>query len=170
MPILDGRWVSRISAYLVEGDQDDSPAVLAANAGKVFIGQFILGDGFTFDDAKAAKGAASSLAEMRALIGKDPRNAERIKPYLGGEEVNNDPEQKHHRYVIDFADFPLARGKNKRVSWFRMSEKRQKRYRRTGVVPHDYPEPVASDWPDLLAIVERLVKPVRLTDKRETRR
>lgn len=38
---------------------------------------------------------------------KDPRNAERIFPYIGGEEVNADPEQKHRRYVINFGEFPL---------------------------------------------------------------
>jgi hypothetical protein len=31
----------------------------------------------------------------------------RIFPYIGGEEVNNDPEHQHRRYVIDFSDFPL---------------------------------------------------------------
>ncbi|MGC1862460.1 MAG: DNA methyltransferase [Methylocystis sp.] len=37
-PILDGRSVRRISAYLVEGEFDGSPARLAANSGKSFIG------------------------------------------------------------------------------------------------------------------------------------
>jgi hypothetical protein len=29
---------------------------------------------------------------------------------------------------------------------------------RVGIVPHDYPHPVANDWPDLVEIVERRVK------------
>ena len=37
-PVLDGRQVRRISAYLVEGDLDTSPAALAANSGKAFQG------------------------------------------------------------------------------------------------------------------------------------
>src|SRR5262249_62061921 len=41
---------------------------------------------------------------MQALIEKDPRNAETIFPYIGGEEVNNHPQQIHHRYTIDFGD------------------------------------------------------------------
>ena len=67
-----------------------------------FQGSIVLGMGFTFDDVAAAKGEAKSLAKMMALIEQDPRNAERVLPYLGGEEVNNSPTHAHHRYVIDF--------------------------------------------------------------------
>jgi hypothetical protein len=55
--------------------------------------------GFTFDDAAAAKGEAENLATMRALIAKNPENAKRIFPYIGGEEVNTDPRHAHHRYA-----------------------------------------------------------------------
>src|SRR5690606_29867167 len=165
-PMLDGRPVRRISAYLVEGELDHAPARLAANAKKAFQGSIVLGMGFTFDDAAAAKGEAESLATMRALIAKDPRNAERIFPYIGGEEVNNSPTHAHHRYVIDFADFPLRRDPSL-LSWFlhegtEACEKRRREWLRDGVVPGDYPDPVAADWPDLLEIVERRVKPQRL--------
>jgi len=36
---------------------------------------------------------------------------------------------------------------------------------RTGIVPLDYPVPVAADWPELLAIVEEKVKPEHLAQK-----
>jgi hypothetical protein len=166
LPVLDTRPVRRISAYLVEGDLDTSPMALAANSGKAFEGSKLLGMGFTFDDVAAAKGEAESLDTMRALIAKDPRNAERIFPYIGGEEVNNSPTHAHHRYVIDFADFPLRRDPSFK-SWFDWSEERIKRGLSEGVVPTDYPEPVAADWPDLLKIVETYVKPQRAKDKRE---
>jgi hypothetical protein len=39
---------------------------------------------------------------MHELIARDPRNAERIFPYIGGEELNDDPEQKPRRWVIIF--------------------------------------------------------------------
>jgi hypothetical protein len=168
-PLLDDRPVGRISAYLVDGDLDDAPARLAANAGKSFIGSYVLGMGFTFDDAAAAKGTASSLAEMERLITKDPRNAERIFPYIGGEEVNNDPRHAHRRYVIDFGDMPLRREDQPR-GWSQLSADEQAKAKRDGVVPHDYPEPVAEDWPDLIDIVRRLVKPQRDQDGREARR
>jgi hypothetical protein len=166
LPVLDTRPVRRISAYLVEGDLDTSPLALVANSGKAFEGSKLLGMGFTFDDVAAAKGEAESLDTMRALIAKDQRNAERIFPYIGGEEVNNSPTHAHHRYVIDFADFPLRRESSFK-SWFEWSEERIKKGLSEGVVPTDYPEQVAADWPDLLKIVETYVKPQRAKDKRE---
>jgi hypothetical protein len=47
---------------------------------------------------------ATSIAEMHRLIEQDPRNQERIFPYIGGEEVNSSPTHSHHRYVINFGD------------------------------------------------------------------
>jgi hypothetical protein len=127
--ILDGRRRRRISAYLVEGDLDDAPAMLRSNTGKAFQGSIILGAGFTFDDRAAAKGLASTLSEMQRLIRANPANRERISPYIGGDEIASDPEHRHHRYVIDFAD---------------LSEVECRRR-----------------WPDLMEIVERLVKGAR---------
>ena len=107
-PILDAKPVRRISAYLVEGDLDRSPELLAASAGKAFQGSILLGMGFTFDDKAAAEGAATSLDYMRTLVSENRRNAERIFPYIGGEELNNHPRQEHFRYVIDFEDMTEA--------------------------------------------------------------
>jgi len=164
---LDGRDVSRISAFLVDSDNDDSPAPLKANEGKAFQGSTVLGMGFTFDDKAAENGTATSLAEMRRLIEKDPRNAERIKPYLGGEEVNNDPQHRHHRYVIDFEDFPLKRDPSL-PSWLTASEVRRVEWLRGGVVPFDYPSPVAADWPDLLKVIDEKVRHQRQADNRDS--
>jgi hypothetical protein len=175
-PMLDERPVRRISAYLVEGDLDASPASLAANAGAAFVGIYLLGLGFTFDDEAAAKGKASPVAEMHRLIAKDPRNAERIFPYLGGEEVNTSPTHAHHRWCIDFNDFPLRRDAGLQ-SWFlnegsEACDKRRKEWRRVGIVPGDYPGPVAADWPDLVEIVRAKVKRERdlLGDNPDARR
>ncbi len=107
-PTLDDRQVERISAYLVEGALDASPKSLAGNSGKAFQGSIVLGTGFTFDDEASAKGEASSLADMQRLIDKDPRNAERIFPYIGGDEVNNHPRHGHHRYVIRLEELTLT--------------------------------------------------------------
>ncbi len=100
-PILDGRAVSRISSYLVEGYFDAAPQRLAANRRCAFIGSFLRGMGFTFDDEGRA-GVATSLRVMRQIVEKEPRNASRIRPFIGGEEVANDPLFMHRRYVIDF--------------------------------------------------------------------
>ena len=80
------------------------------------------------------------------------------------------PPHAHHRYAIDFEDFPLTRDPTKTHSWHRLNEETQRKQLREGVVAADYPYPVAADWPDLLEIVERLVKPARLKDNRESYR
>ena len=98
---LDGRDVERITAFLFHAGGHDDPARLAANAGKSFIGSYVLGMGFTFDDHSPA---ATPIAEKHRLIERDPRNAERIFPYIGGQEVNTSPTHAHHRYVINFGE------------------------------------------------------------------
>ncbi|HOG02656.1 MAG TPA: N-6 DNA methylase, partial [Accumulibacter sp.] len=165
---LDGRAVPVITAYLFHAGGHDTPATLHANAGKSYIGSYVLGMGFTFDDTDK-KGVANPISLMHELIAKDPRNAERIFPYLGGEEVNTSPTHAHHRYVINFEDFPLRRAELQ-GTWKGADEQKRTAWLRTGIVPLDYPDPVAADWPDLLAIVEAKVKPQRNKDKREVRR
>ncbi|TVR81403.1 MAG: hypothetical protein EA405_08660 [Rhodospirillales bacterium] len=157
--VLDGREVERITAYLFHAGSDDDPATLVANADKSFQGSIVLGMGFTFDDSNT-RGVASPLAEMHRLIAKDPRNAERIFPYIGGEEVNTSPTHAHHRWVINFEDFPLERA-DLGALWDEADGRQRREWLRTGIVPLDYPEPVAADWPDLFAIVRERVKPDR---------
>ncbi len=59
--------------------------------------------GFTFDDTDT-KGVATPIGEMHRLVERDPRNADRIFPYIGGEEVNDSPTHSHNRYVINFGE------------------------------------------------------------------
>jgi hypothetical protein len=100
---LDGRPVPLITAYLFHAGGHENPATLKANANKSFIGSYVLGMGFTFDDTDR-DGVANPISLMHELIAKDPRNAERIFPYIGGEEVNDSPTHAHHRYVINFGE------------------------------------------------------------------
>jgi hypothetical protein len=100
---LDDREIERITAFLFHRGGHDDPVRLVANAGKSFQGSIVLGMGFTFDDTDT-KGVATPLVQMRRLIKADPRNAEAIFPYIGGEEVNTRPTHAHHRYVITFGE------------------------------------------------------------------
>jgi hypothetical protein len=162
--LLGTREVGLITAYLFHRGGDENPAVLRANQDKSFQGSIVLGMGFTFDDTDK-KRVASPLDRMNELIRQNPLNAKRIFPYLGGEEVNDDPEHKHHRFVINFEDFPLRR--EPRVpSWEVANDQERQAYLMEGVVPLDYGEPVAEDWPELLAIVKERVLPVRMEDNR----
>ena len=161
--MLDGANVDTITAFLFHRGGHADPVRLQANDGKSFQGSIVLGMGFTFDDTDK-KGVASPLAEMHRLVEADPHNREAIFPYIGGEEVNTSPTHSHHRYVINFRDYPLRREPSS-VSWAEMGEEKREECLRTGRVPHDYPDPVAADWPELLAIIQQRVKPGRLAQK-----
>jgi hypothetical protein len=160
---LDGREVPIITAYLFHAGGHETPNVLRANEDKSFVGAFVLGMGFTFDDTDP-EGVANPLSVMREAIEKNARNTERIWPYLGGEEVNDSPTQSYHRFVLNFADYPLRREATE-GSWIEADQKQRDAWLRNGVVPKDYPGPVAADWPELLAIAEAKVKPERTRKK-----
>ena len=165
---LDGEPVERITAFLFHRGGHADPTRLAANAGKSFVGSYVLGMGFTFDDTDT-KGVASPLAEMRRLIDENPRNREVIFPYVGGDEVNTSPTHAHHRYVINFRDWPLRR-EDVGESWAEADAERRRELRRGPAVPLDYPETVAADWPELLEIVESRAKPERDRQNRKALR
>jgi hypothetical protein len=164
---LDGRAAPVITAYLFHAGGHENPAVLRVNEGKSFQGCITLGPGFNFDDTDK-KGLANPLSEMRRLLADDERNAERIFAYLGGEELNDNPTHAHHRFIINFADFPLRREQLEK-SWANASSEDRTTWLRRGIVPTDYPFPVAADWPNLLSIVETKVKPERALKSAEVR-
>ena len=157
--VLDERPVEQITAFLFHGGGHGDPVRLRANAGKSFQGSIVLGMGFTFDDTDK-KGIATPIAEMTRLIEEDASNQDAIFPYIGGQEVNNSPTHAHRRYVINFGDWPLHRD-DIGETWKHADVRRRKYLRRQTVVPRDYPDPVAADWPDLLGIVREKVKPER---------
>ena len=160
---LDGKPVEKITAFLFHRGGNNDPAHSSRNADMSFVGSYVLGMGFTFDDTDR-KGVASSLADMQRLLEANPRNKDAICPYIGGEEVNTSPIHAHHRYVINFQDYPLRRDDVGEL-WADADAEKQRELRRQPVVPKDYPGHVAADWPELLAIVEASVKPERLLQK-----
>ena len=103
-PLLDGEPVNRISAFLFHLGGDVDPARLHGSLETAFKGLEPYGDGFVFEDGNPA---ANSLDDMNKLLAKEPRNAERIYPYLGGQELNSSPLQKPTRFVIYFGDSSL---------------------------------------------------------------
>jgi hypothetical protein len=106
---------------------------------------------------------------MRAVIARNQQNSARIFPYIGGDEVNSRPTHHHHRFIIDFFDRPLCR-KSDLKPWADMTKAEQEKCLTIGLVPDDYSGETAADWPDLLDIVRRRVKPEREVQKREVRR
>ena len=106
-PILDGKEVSRISAYLVEGDLDTSPQRLVENAGLAFQGSIPLGKGFIFDDAAHEKGVGPSLLQLKEIVQARPQSQRQIFPYLGGDDINNDPSLSASRFIFDLQNMSL---------------------------------------------------------------
>jgi hypothetical protein len=92
--ILDGKKVERITPYLDDSEVTGKPMPLPQNAKKSFQGSIVLGKGFVL-----------TIEEAERLIAKDPRNKDVLFPYLNGDDLNNDPEQKPSRWVINFFDW-----------------------------------------------------------------
>ncbi|SNX73163.1 N-6 DNA methylase [Cereibacter ovatus] len=107
-PLLDGKAVSRISAYLVEGDLDASPHRLVANAGLAFQGSIPLGKGFIFDDSAHEKGLGPSTPMLEKVVLANRYSESRIFPYLGGDDINNHPAQAASRFIFDLENMPLS--------------------------------------------------------------
>ena len=79
--------------------------------------------------------------EAQILIAKNPKNKDVLFPYLNGQDLNSNPDQAPSRWGINFFDWPLSAETD--------DPKKPKG------------APYASDYPDCLEIVERLVKPER---------
>jgi len=104
---LDGREVDHISAFLMSLGSHDLPARLAGRNSVFSQGSNICGRGFVFDDSDSA---ATPLNEMKALLVAKPSLAARVRPFIGGREVNQHPQQLHHRYIICLSDIALESG------------------------------------------------------------
>lgn len=96
--VLDEVRVDAISSSLGGASERGDPSVLRASEELSFQGVILYpDDGFLLDDAG-----------RRRFAQLDPRYEARIRPYLGGDEVNTSPRQEHDRFVIDLNDLELA--------------------------------------------------------------
>lgn len=99
---LDGQLVTAIDSRLQAKRERSDPASLAANRMIVVsLGSRIDGEGFLLDEQ-----------EHFNFLQMDPRNRERIRPYMGGQELNTSPTQKADRLVIDFGKLDLEQARN----------------------------------------------------------
>jgi type I restriction-modification system DNA methylase subunit len=90
-----------ISTYLDDSKDIGKPFPLKQNENKSFQGSIVLGKGFVLEPGQASE-----------LINKNPRNKDVLFPYLNGEDLNSDPEQKPSRWVINFFDWDEEYCKN----------------------------------------------------------
>ena len=117
---LNGKACNAISSYLTvsvchTGEWVVKP--LAENDGIASRGVVPNGKGFILD---------KNYAEQ--LIRNDPKNAEVIMPYLVGQDLNSDPEQKPQRYIINFWDWPQSKAKQYEIP-FEILQNTVKTYR-----------------------------------------
>lgn len=97
--ILDGAEANGITSLLTPvGNAIGKPFQLRENAGKAFIGSYVLGMGFVLQPQEA-----------QDLISREPRNSDVLFPYLDGDDLNSRPDQLASRWVINFRDWPLQR-------------------------------------------------------------
>ncbi|SCE46307.1 hypothetical protein GA0115245_13989 [Streptomyces sp. di188] len=98
-PMLDGNEVRGITPGLDPASRvSGTPYRLVANEAQSFQGSNVLGKGFVLLPEQA-----------RALITKDPKNADVLFPYLIGKDLNQEPEAKASRWVINFHDWSQDR-------------------------------------------------------------
>lgn len=93
--LLDSETVGFISSRL-DADEESKPKQLRQNLGKVFEGDKPRGTGFLLE-----------LDEALRYVRANNHTGECLKPYLTGEDLNNDPEQEPQRFAICFRDWSL---------------------------------------------------------------
>lgn len=136
--LLDNELVPYVSSRL-DDQPETEPTSLCQNRGKAFQGQLVRGIGFALEPEEAHR-----------LIAKNRRNRECLLPYLDGEDINTDPEQRPSRCIINFFDWPLDKAEQY-PDLIRIVEERVKPYR-LGLPP------VSTDYRKLRALWWRFAR------------
>jgi len=132
---LLGRPAPFISAFLSDREEW-SPKRLKANESKAFIGSYVLGMGFVLSPDEATR-----------MLNADSKNAEVIFPYINGDDLNSDPEQRPSRWVIHFWDWPEERAQQYGVPWQWIEERvKPERQRRNERGEHVLRKPLPERW------------------------
>jgi N-6 DNA Methylase len=95
--MLDGQEVNAINSLLRGKPERVTLVPLKVNEGVCYRGHMISGAGLLL-----------TPDERDAFVLMRPSNANVIFPYLGGEEINTEPSQGFHRFVINFGKKDLA--------------------------------------------------------------
>lgn len=91
---IDGEIAPYISSKLDAIQYIGEPYNLHNNAGLCFQGTLVNGDGFVI-----------TPQEKDELVAKDSRNADVLFPFLNGQDLNSNMDQKPNRWVINFEDW-----------------------------------------------------------------
>jgi hypothetical protein len=137
--LLEKRPVEQITAFLFANGGHEDPKQLAANAGKSFQGSIVLGMGFTFDDSGPADDDTPGIPSPIATMER-----------LIAENAKN-------AEVI----FPYIGGEEVNSSPTHAHHRYVINFGERGE------EECRREWPELMEIVERKVKPDRMQNNRE---
>jgi len=108
---LMGQPVPFVSAFLSDREEW-SPQHLTANEEIAYQGSIVLGMGFVL-----------TTEDAQRMFDADSKNAEVICPYIIGDDLNSDPEQRPRRWVINFWDWSEERASQYRLPWEWISER-----------------------------------------------
>jgi type I restriction-modification system DNA methylase subunit len=96
--ILNGKVVNNINSYFRDSTEVGSPNKLISNSDFSFRGVDFGGEGFII-----------SKDEKQKLLEMDKNNLEVIWPLLNGSNINNIPDQKAERFILNFQDWSLSK-------------------------------------------------------------
>lgn len=109
-PVLDGRQVPRISAYLFADGPNRRPASLMQNSSRCYNGTKVYGKGFVL-----------SAHDLERFNGSDF-----VFAFLGGEDVNTERDHQATRYVICFERSSIERARREEPDLYEFAEARLK--------------------------------------------
>jgi hypothetical protein len=132
---LQGRHVTCISPFLSDREEW-SPKRLIVNAGISFQGCITRGLGFVL-----------TADQARSMLEADSRNVEVIFPYLNGDDLNSDSEQRPTRWAINFWDWSEARAKTYYLPYRHVLEHvKPDRFRKRKDGNYVCAEPLRNEW------------------------
>ena len=151
-PVLDGRPVAVINAYLRDRGFQRDPEPLPQNAGLCFNGCDLKGLGFLFQDGEPR---ATPLAVKDTILRAEPRYRQVIRPYVGGEDITLASTGRVGRWVIDLSGMSEAQARE----WPRVMDIVQQRVRpeRAGRSPDVAAGPWWRFWRERRALYARLI-------------
>jgi len=156
--LLDRREVEQITAFLLKQGGHDDPKQLEANAGKSFQGSIVLGMGFTFDDSGLSEEETSE--EDQELQDDDDTIYAEILPVDDDTPGTPSPIATMERLIAENSKnseviFPYIGGRE-------VNDSPTHSHRRYVINFGERSEEECwQNWPDLMAITERKVKPDR---------
>ncbi|MBZ6205779.1 MULTISPECIES: BREX-1 system adenine-specific DNA-methyltransferase PglX [Streptomyces] len=132
--MADGIEARRISALLEPtGRVDGEPVRLTENTGIAFQGCIVLGKGFILEPSEA-----------KAWLDADPSNADVLRPYLNGEDLNSRPDGSPARWIIDLGERSMEESEKFTKPWERL--KQDVRPKRISKDASKYPRMVHEWW------------------------